>query len=148
MLPNHSSKRSLPCTIIQHAQVFLHYHLWSLFPGRTTRGAKECGGGNLKGCCFEQLMFSTSRVITMDCYAIITLCHASFSLNTVVFSPNVHCYPNELEHTGTLNEFKEKCLVITFWHPKDKRLHSGDQILRIGDTDLAGMNSEQVAQVR
>ncbi|XP_077462273.1 multiple PDZ domain protein isoform X4 [Stigmatopora argus] len=30
---------------------------------------------------------------------------------------------------------------------KDKRLRSGDQILRIGDTDLAGMNSEQVAQV-
>ncbi|XP_019717303.1 multiple PDZ domain protein [Hippocampus comes] len=30
---------------------------------------------------------------------------------------------------------------------QDKRLHSGDQILRIGDTDLAGMNSEQVAQV-
>ncbi|XP_039469426.1 multiple PDZ domain protein [Oreochromis aureus] len=30
---------------------------------------------------------------------------------------------------------------------RDKRLHSGDQILRIGDTDLAGMNSEQVAQV-
>ncbi|KAF3852173.1 hypothetical protein F7725_005528 [Dissostichus mawsoni] len=29
----------------------------------------------------------------------------------------------------------------------DKRLRSGDQILRIGDTDLAGMNSEQVAQV-
>ncbi|GLD66401.1 multiple PDZ domain protein-like protein [Lates japonicus] len=31
---------------------------------------------------------------------------------------------------------------------RDKRLRSGDQILRIGDTDLAGMNSEQVAQVR
>lgn len=30
---------------------------------------------------------------------------------------------------------------------QDKRLRSGDQILRIGDTDLAGMNSEQVAQV-
>ncbi|XP_069553515.1 multiple PDZ domain protein [Brachyistius frenatus] len=30
---------------------------------------------------------------------------------------------------------------------QDKRLHSSDQILRIGDTDLAGMNSEQVAQV-
>ncbi|XP_054459911.1 multiple PDZ domain protein [Anoplopoma fimbria] len=30
---------------------------------------------------------------------------------------------------------------------RDKRLSSGDQILRIGDTDLAGMNSEQVAQV-
>ncbi|KAG7487117.1 multiple PDZ domain protein-like [Solea senegalensis] len=30
---------------------------------------------------------------------------------------------------------------------RDKRLCSGDQILRIGDTDLAGMNSEQVAQV-
>ncbi|XP_029910798.1 multiple PDZ domain protein [Myripristis murdjan] len=30
---------------------------------------------------------------------------------------------------------------------RDKRLHSGDQILRIGDTDLVGMNSEQVAQV-
>ncbi|XP_056265013.1 multiple PDZ domain protein isoform X3 [Pseudoliparis swirei] len=30
---------------------------------------------------------------------------------------------------------------------EDKRLRSGDQILRIGDTDLAGMNSEQVAQV-
>ncbi|XP_068615277.1 multiple PDZ domain protein-like [Brachionichthys hirsutus] len=30
---------------------------------------------------------------------------------------------------------------------QDKRLQSGDQILRIGDTDLAGMNSEQVAQV-
>ncbi|XP_041641247.1 multiple PDZ domain protein [Cheilinus undulatus] len=30
---------------------------------------------------------------------------------------------------------------------RDKRLQSGDQILRIGDTDLAGMNSEQVAQV-
>lgn len=30
---------------------------------------------------------------------------------------------------------------------QDKRLHSGDQILRIGDTELAGMNSEQVAQV-
>lgn len=33
-------------------------------------------------------------------------------------------------------------------HPQDKRLRSGDQILRIGDTDLAGMNSEQVAQVK
>lgn len=32
-------------------------------------------------------------------------------------------------------------------YPQDKRLRSGDQILRIGDTDLAGMNSEQVAQV-
>ncbi|XP_035808484.2 multiple PDZ domain protein isoform X2 [Amphiprion ocellaris] len=30
---------------------------------------------------------------------------------------------------------------------RDKRLRSGDQILRIGDTDLMGMNSEQVAQV-
>ncbi|XP_074486314.1 multiple PDZ domain protein isoform X2 [Sebastes fasciatus] len=30
---------------------------------------------------------------------------------------------------------------------RDKRLRSGDQILHIGDTDLAGMNSEQVAQV-
>ncbi|XP_029356636.1 multiple PDZ domain protein [Echeneis naucrates] len=30
---------------------------------------------------------------------------------------------------------------------RDKRLRSGDHILRIGDTDLAGMNSEQVAQV-
>ncbi|XP_061766028.1 multiple PDZ domain protein [Nerophis ophidion] len=30
---------------------------------------------------------------------------------------------------------------------QDKRLRSGDQILCIGDTDLAGMNSEQVAQV-
>ncbi|XP_042285697.1 multiple PDZ domain protein [Thunnus maccoyii] len=30
---------------------------------------------------------------------------------------------------------------------RDKRLRSGDQILRIGDKDLAGMNSEQVAQV-
>uniref|UniRef100_A0AAV2LGJ6 PDZ domain-containing protein n=1 Tax=Knipowitschia caucasica TaxID=637954 RepID=A0AAV2LGJ6_KNICA len=30
---------------------------------------------------------------------------------------------------------------------QDNRLHSGDQILRIGDTDLAGMSSEQVAQV-
>uniref|UniRef100_G3PTR0 Multiple PDZ domain protein-like n=1 Tax=Gasterosteus aculeatus aculeatus TaxID=481459 RepID=G3PTR0_GASAC len=30
---------------------------------------------------------------------------------------------------------------------RDKRLRSSDQILRIGDTDLAGMNSEQVAQV-
>ncbi|KAK0156021.1 Multiple PDZ domain protein [Merluccius polli] len=30
---------------------------------------------------------------------------------------------------------------------RDKRLRSGDQILRIGDTDLLGMNSEQVAQV-
>ncbi|XP_041837745.1 multiple PDZ domain protein isoform X2 [Melanotaenia boesemani] len=30
---------------------------------------------------------------------------------------------------------------------RDTRLCSGDQILRIGDTDLAGMNSEQVAQV-
>ncbi|KAM3864766.1 multiple PDZ domain protein [Diretmus argenteus] len=30
---------------------------------------------------------------------------------------------------------------------RDKRLRSGDQILCIGDTDLMGMNSEQVAQV-
>ncbi|XP_072239434.1 multiple PDZ domain protein [Leuresthes tenuis] len=30
---------------------------------------------------------------------------------------------------------------------RDSRLCSGDQILRIGDTELAGMNSEQVAQV-
>ncbi|XP_041954012.1 multiple PDZ domain protein [Alosa sapidissima] len=30
---------------------------------------------------------------------------------------------------------------------RDKRLRSGDLILRIGDTDLAGMGSEQVAQV-
>uniref|UniRef100_A0A3Q1FXU0 Multiple PDZ domain crumbs cell polarity complex component n=1 Tax=Acanthochromis polyacanthus TaxID=80966 RepID=A0A3Q1FXU0_9TELE len=30
---------------------------------------------------------------------------------------------------------------------RDNRLRSGDQILRIGDTDLVGMNSEQVAQV-
>ncbi|KAM4583716.1 multiple PDZ domain protein-like isoform 2-T2 [Odontesthes bonariensis] len=30
---------------------------------------------------------------------------------------------------------------------RDSRLRSGDQILRIGDTELAGMNSEQVAQV-
>lgn len=31
--------------------------------------------------------------------------------------------------------------------PQDGRLHSGDHILRIGDTDLYGMGSEQVAQV-
>lgn len=30
---------------------------------------------------------------------------------------------------------------------QDKRLRGGDLILRIGDTDLAGMGSEQVAQV-
>ncbi|XP_056431244.1 multiple PDZ domain protein isoform X3 [Gadus chalcogrammus] len=30
---------------------------------------------------------------------------------------------------------------------KDGRLHSGDHILRIGDTDLQGMGSDQVAQV-
>ncbi|KAK5614067.1 hypothetical protein CRENBAI_011233 [Crenichthys baileyi] len=30
---------------------------------------------------------------------------------------------------------------------RDSRLRSGDQILHIGDTDLAGMSSEQVAQV-
>ncbi|XP_030003046.1 multiple PDZ domain protein isoform X2 [Sphaeramia orbicularis] len=30
---------------------------------------------------------------------------------------------------------------------RDNRLRSGDQILRIGETDLVGMNSEQVAQV-
>lgn len=30
---------------------------------------------------------------------------------------------------------------------QDTRLRSGDQILHIGDTDLAGMSSEQVAQV-
>lgn len=30
---------------------------------------------------------------------------------------------------------------------QDGRLHSGDHILRIGDTDLLGMGSEQVAQV-
>ncbi|KAM7394183.1 hypothetical protein PAMP_020997 [Pampus punctatissimus] len=35
----------------------------------------------------------------------------------------------------------------THTESQDKRLRSGDQILRIGDTDLAGMNSEQVAQV-
>lgn len=31
--------------------------------------------------------------------------------------------------------------------PQDGRLRSGDHILRIGDTDLCGMGSEQVAQV-
>ena len=31
--------------------------------------------------------------------------------------------------------------------PQDGRLHSGDHILRIGDTDLQGMGSDQVAQV-
>lgn len=31
---------------------------------------------------------------------------------------------------------------------QDNRLRGGDQILRIGDTDLAGMSSEQVAQVK
>lgn len=31
--------------------------------------------------------------------------------------------------------------------PQDGRLRSGDHILRIGDTDLYGMGSEQVAQV-
>lgn len=31
--------------------------------------------------------------------------------------------------------------------PQDGRLRSGDHILRIGDTDLHGMGSEQVAQV-
>lgn len=30
---------------------------------------------------------------------------------------------------------------------KDGRLQSGDHILKIGDTDLLGMGSEQVAQV-
>ncbi|KAG7283062.1 hypothetical protein CRUP_012955, partial [Coryphaenoides rupestris] len=30
---------------------------------------------------------------------------------------------------------------------RDERLRSGDQILRIGETELLGMNSEQVAQV-
>lgn len=45
-------------------------------------------------------------------------------------------------HLVCLHEFFYCCLVS-----QDKRLRSGDQILRIGDTDLAGMNSEQVAQV-
>lgn len=31
--------------------------------------------------------------------------------------------------------------------PQDGRLRSGDHILRIGDTDLLGMGSDQVAQV-
>lgn len=31
--------------------------------------------------------------------------------------------------------------------PQDGRLRSGDHILRIGNTDLYGMGSEQVAQV-
>lgn len=31
--------------------------------------------------------------------------------------------------------------------PQDGRLRSGDHILRIGDTDLCGMGSDQVAQV-
>lgn len=45
---------------------------------------------------------------------------------------------------------KETILHLTkvLFFVQDKRLRSGDQILRIGDTDLAGMNSEQVAQVR
>ena len=30
---------------------------------------------------------------------------------------------------------------------QDKRLRSGDQLLRIGDEDLEGMGTEQVAQV-
>lgn len=35
----------------------------------------------------------------------------------------------------------------TFFEPQDGRLRSGDHILRIGETDLYGMGSEQVAQV-
>lgn len=42
-------------------------------------------------------------------------------------------------------------LTSTIWYPptplQDGRLRSGDHILRIGDTDLLGMGSEQVAQV-
>lgn len=38
-------------------------------------------------------------------------------------------------------------LSSTIFLPQDGRLRSGDHILRIGDTDLHGMGSEQVAQV-
>lgn len=49
-----------------------------MFLGRTAQAARECGdggGGELKGCCLKWLMFSTSWVIAMDRYVIITLCY-------------------------------------------------------------------------
>lgn len=43
------------------------------------------------------------------------------------------------------HDFWTRLMLIVCW--KDGRLRSGDHILRIGDTDLHGMGSEQVAQV-
>lgn len=41
----------------------------------------------------------------------------------------------------------EEGFKLLLWPCQDGRLRSGDHILRIGDTDLLGMGSEQVAQV-
>lgn len=67
---------------------------------------------------------------------------------TVILSCAIHLFAShsvimdlfstEAAHTKTEN-------LISL--PQDGRLRSGDHILRIGDTDLYGMGSEQVAQV-
>lgn len=40
-----------------------------------------------------------------------------------------------------------RCHCFIFYIKQDERLHSGDHILQIGDVDVRGFGSEQVAQV-
>lgn len=53
--------------------------------------------------------------------------------------------PSLVSYQQCHNEFLLK--LNWLFPPQDGRLRSGDHILRIGDTDLYGMGSEQVAQV-
>lgn len=62
-------------------------------------------------------------------------CHSVFCL---IVKVSMCLIFTEASETNTEN---------TLFLPQDGRLHSGDHILRIGDTDLYGMGSEQVAQV-
>lgn len=81
--------------------------------------------------CFEreltlQHMFNVPRIPSMALF-----CYYSHSL--------ILSFSDEVSNNNKLtNQF----LFI-----QHGRLCSGDHILRIGDTDLAGMSSEQVAQV-
>lgn len=57
------------CSTIISGQCF-----WEEQP-RQRGNAGDGSAGELKGCCLERLMFSTSWVIAMDRYVIIALCY-------------------------------------------------------------------------
>lgn len=65
-------------------------------------------------------------------------CHSAMCFHFASHSVIMDLISPEAAHTKTEN---------MIFLPQDGHLRSGDHILRIGDTDLYGMGSEQVAQV-